>query len=111
VGDGCGYLPDDPGFIAQLGPSVDPTLADVGQLIREAIVGELREPKRRTFDHFMAQIRIKFPKYQTFDRCEFPHPEEHEHEFPYPDGIVCLAGELAGVVSSMLQVPAEEIQR
>jgi hypothetical protein len=111
IGGQCGFG-DNHGQIVFSKTNEDPsfrlTLLGVGQLIREAIIGELRNPQRRTFEHFISQIPINFPEYEPYGRCEYPHPKEHEHTFPYSNGIECFTGELARVVSAVLQSPTIE---
>src|SRR5574341_709282 len=90
--------PSSNGFVG----AIDSSTLAVGVVIREAIVGELRSPGRGVFYTKRGQIPSVSPQYLTFGRCEFPHPPEHGHPFPYPDGISCLAAEAFGAVSLLL---------
>lgn len=95
----CGgpFRPFDNGSVLFLSP----TLRGVGAVIREAVVGELRNPGEGVLEANMARIPVEFPDYRTFGRCEFPHPPEHGHAFPFPDGIACLTEELRRAVASI----------
>lgn len=67
---------------------LDPCHLAVGALVRQAVVGELRDPNQGVFDSFMSQIPTVCPTYETFMRCE------DDPEMPYPDGLTCLTEEL-----------------
>ncbi len=79
------YAEGDHGTVEPL----DTCHLDVAGLIREAMVGELSDPDQGVFDSFMDQIPTACPTYETFQGCEFPHPD-HGHPFPHEDGLACL---------------------
>lgn len=98
VGNSC----DDPFSLNDNGTveALDQTHLGVGQLIRDAMVGELNNPDDGYFESVMARIAIDYPEYRTYSRCEYPHPD-HGHEFPFPDGLSCLTEELGRTLGSM----------
>lgn len=77
----------------------------VGAKLRQAMIGELSNPGMGEFEARMAEIPAACPTYVTFGRCQFPHPVEHDHEFPYADGLACLEAELGRAVQSILVGP------
>ncbi|MBI4601214.1 MAG: SBBP repeat-containing protein [Planctomycetes bacterium] len=94
--------PQENGAVAAL----DRCRLDVAAKIREAISAELEAPRRGSFERRMAEIPKACPDYETPGRCEFPHPPEHGHEFPFADGIDCLTEELGAALRGLL--PPEE---
>ena len=81
---------------------------DVGALIRQAVVGELQSPGQGIFQSLMSLIPIVAPQYETPGRCEFPHPPEHDHPFPFVDGLDCLETQLSETVQVLLELPVPE---
>ena len=92
------YPPDDHGIVEAL----DECYLGVGELIRQAMVGELLDPGKGVFDSFMAQVPEACPKYMTYQACEFPHPKSHGHDFGFKDGLSCLSFVMMEPLDSMM---------
>ena len=69
------------------------------------MVGEILDPDKGIFEDTMATIPSVCPTYETCGACEFPHPPEHNHPFPYGDGLDCLTGELSGPLDALPPPP------
>ena len=95
------YEPGDHGIVEPL----DACRLAVGQLIRQAMVGELQNPGQGIFDTFMGEIPVACPEYVTYQACEFPHPPSHGHPFPYADGLSCLSFVLMQPLVSIMAGP------
>jgi hypothetical protein len=74
----------------------DPTIQALS-ITRNAIVAEIQEPNNGIFENQMNSLR-EIEGYETFGRCEYPHPKEHGHPFVYEDGIECLISEMGGMI-------------
>jgi hypothetical protein len=90
------YLPADYGSVEPL----DACHLAVSDLIRQGMVGEIKSTTGGILDGFINEIPLACAEYETFLRCEYPHPPEHGHEFPYPNGITCLLEELRGAAET-----------
>jgi hypothetical protein len=93
-------LPEDNGSVGAL----DADLLGVAELIRQAMVMELRNPGHGEFDFYMGQIEPFYPGYSPLGRCEFPAPPELG-DFGYTDGIDCVTERLRAVVHFLVAEP------
>ena len=84
----------------------DPTIQALS-ITRNAIVAEIQEPNNGIFENQMNSLR-EIEGYGAFGRCEYPHPEEHGHVFPYEDGIDCLISEMGGMIHKFSDIGAPE---
>jgi len=91
------WLPPD-GFVRHL----DSTRLAVFSHIRKAVFDEIRDPGRGFIDDAARSLPLLFPEFQTVGWCQYPHPEEHGHEFYYADGFECLATEIGAIVKWLL---------
>ncbi len=71
--------------------------------MRKAIVAELLTyGKEGKLEEIMSTLYKDVPNYTGFGGCEYPHPDEHHHEFPFKDAIDCLIKETKSVTSATL---------
>jgi len=84
----------------------DPTIQALS-ITRNAIVAEIQEPNNGIFENQMNSLR-EIEGYGAFGRCEYPHPEEHGHVFPYEDGIDCLISEMGRMIHKFNDIGAPE---
>ena len=66
-----------------------------------------RDPDPAALVSAVNALRDVVPDYPGYGRCEYPHPESHEHTFEYEDAVDCLARELR----SMVEPLAERVAR
>lgn len=76
--------------------------AGVAQIIRQAMVNELRNPNQGNFQSQMSQIPFACPSYTTVGRCTYP-PPDGPGVFPYPNGLTCLSEELRAPLDSLYE--------
>ena len=71
--------------------------------MRKAIITELTSyGNDAKFDEIISTIYQEVPYYGGFGGCEYPHPEEHRHEFEYKNAIDCVIKEAKHVVNAIL---------
>lgn len=101
--DECCSYPSDPDDFGRLefGKNQKITPLGVAEIVRSAIVEEIRDPNRGIYEDKMGLIRSDFPNFKPVHRCEFPHPKEHGHLFPFYDGVDCLIDQLESVLHSL----------
>jgi len=85
---------------------IDETTLGALSIVREAVVSEIQNPEKGRFENQMNSLREI--NYETFARCQFPHPPEHEHEFPFEDGISCLISEMGRMLKKFNDVGAAD---
>jgi len=75
--------------------------------VRKGVIAEILNPKMNLFNQHMLSLNEKVPSYDAFGRCEYPH--EHDHAFPYNDGIDCLTFEIQGILNWYNRVDPQHI--
>jgi hypothetical protein len=88
----------DNGVIAPL----DRTSLGVFNIIKDAVVGELRSPGMGILEEGLARIPEEYPDYTTYGVCEFPRVQGGA-TYPFADGLDCLNSEIRASVHSVLE--------
>lgn len=74
-----------------------------GTVIREAIFQQLLDFNDTSkFDNIFNTLYTIAPEYISYGRCEYPHPYQHNHVFPFIDGFDCLKKELKDIISDLI---------
>jgi hypothetical protein len=96
--DGGPFPEGDNGVVEQLDSSLCAAVAS----IRAGMVEELQSPNQGLLESRMGQILQVDPNFKTYQRCEYPHPADHDHPFPYANGIACLTAEMRRIADVLI---------
>jgi hypothetical protein len=83
---------------------LDPASSTVGQIVREAMVAELKNPYHSDFHHIMSRISREAPVFESSGICD------GGPRFPFKDTLDCLNQEVLRMVHSTV-LPAHELNR
>jgi len=82
----------DGGFLGWVGEHDEET-SRVVSIVREGVLAELSAPGAGLASAFEL-LRREHPERRFYQRCEFPHPDIHNHHFPFEDDAACVENEL-----------------